>query len=135
MTTATHQPWTSSVRQFIDDPIRYGVLATSAADGTPAQAVAWYSVRDEGILVNSLVGRRWPANLQRDPHCSFMVEHGYDYVVVVGQAEVVATGAEALADIQDLARRYGADPAGFDGQQRISFLIHPERVGSHGSIR
>ena len=134
MTTTTTLPWTDAVRRFIDDPARFAILSTLAEDGVPAQAVAWYAVRDEGILVNSLVGRRWPANLERHPECSLMVEDGYRYVVISGRAEIIATGAPALADIQALARRYGTDPGSFEGQPRISFLIHPERVGTHGGI-
>ena len=49
-------------------------------------------------------------------------------------AVVAATGAEALADIQALARRYGGDPAKFEGQSRISFRLRPTSIVVHGAL-
>lgn len=135
MASATDGPWTESVRSFIDDPTKFAVLACLDGQGKPAQAVIWYEVRGDAILINSLVGRQWPAHLQRDPRYSLTVADGYDYVIVSGDAEEVATGAQALEDIQGLARRYGHDPSDFAGQERISFLLRPERIGTHGRIR
>jgi hypothetical protein len=56
------------------------------------------------------------------------------YVAIQAVAEVVATGDEALADIQALARRYGGDPAKFEGQARISFRLRPTAVVVHGEL-
>lgn len=134
MSTATHASWTEAVRRFIDDPARFATIVTLAEDGTPCQAVVWYAVRDDGVLINSRLGRRWPANLRRDPRISLAVEDAYDYVVVRGRADVVATGDAALLDIQALARRYGADPGAFAGQARISFLVRPAVIGTHGRV-
>jgi Pyridoxamine 5'-phosphate oxidase len=134
LASATDGPWTESVRSFIDDPTKFAVLACLDGQGRPTQAVLWYEVRDGAILINSLVGRQWPAHLQRDPRCSLTIADGYDYVIVSGIVEVVAKGDQALEDIQDLARRYGQDPADFAGQERISFLLRPDRIGTHGRI-
>ena len=118
----------------------FGTLATVAADGSPFQAVVWYLVRGDTLVVNSRVGRVWPTNLLRDPRCSLVVEDGYDWVGVRGRAEPVTDQATAQADIAEMARRYKAyDPQDaermirevFGPQQRISFVIDVERVTEH----
>ena len=77
------------VREFLTVPGRYATLATIDPDGSPLQAVVWYDLLDDGgILLNSLDGRRWPANLRRDPRASITVEDGYDYVSMRGDGRV-----------------------------------------------
>ncbi len=117
----------------------FGTLATISADGSPFQAVIWYLVRGDALIVNSKVGRVWPTNLLRDPRLGLVVEDGYDWVGVRGRAEPVTDQATAQADIAEMARRYHADdPAtaqrmirAFEGQERISFVVHVERVTEH----
>ena len=126
-----------SVRRFLTAPVRFAAIATSGADGTPHQAVVWYALDDEGILVNSLVGRRWPADLQRDPRIALTVLdpdlEAEFYVTVQAEAVVAATGDRAVRDIQDLAR-YGSDPSSFEGLERISFRLVPRSVTVHGDL-
>lgn len=116
---------------------RFGTLATVSPDGAPHQAVVWYLVRGDTLVVNSAVGRLWPSNLLRDPRCSLLVEEGYDWVSVRGRAEAVTDQPTAQADIAEMARRYHADDPGraermisqvFGRQERISFVLHPDRV-------
>ncbi len=118
----------------------FGTLATISAEGTPLQAVVWYLVRGDTLVVNSAVGRAWPTNLLRDPRCSLLVECGYEWVSVSGAVEVVTDQATAQADIAAMARAYNvADPANaermirevFAPQERISFVLWPERVVEH----
>ena len=118
----------------------FATLATISADGSPLQAVLWYLLRGDTIVLNSKVGRAWPTNLLRDPRCSLLVECGYEWVSVSGRVEAVRDQATAQADIAEMARRYhAADPAQaermirevFAPQQRISFLLRPERVVEH----
>jgi PPOX class probable F420-dependent enzyme len=118
----------------------FGTLATVNADGTPHQAVVWYLVRGDTLVINSKVGRVWPTNLQRDPRCNIALEDGYDWVGVRGRVEVVTDQPTAQADIAEMARRYHeADPAKaeriirdtFQPQERISFVVHPVRVTEH----
>ena len=127
-----------SVRRFLTAPVRFAAIATSGADGTPHQAVVWYALDDEGILVNSLVGRRWPADLQRDPRIALTVLdpdlEAELYVTVQAEAMVAATGDRAVRDIQDLAHRYGSDPRSFEGLERISFRLVPRSVTVHGDL-
>jgi PPOX class probable F420-dependent enzyme len=127
-----------AVRRFLTAPLRFATIATSGADGTPHQAVVWYALDDGGILVNSLVGRRWPADLQRDPRVALTVVdpdiEAERYVAVQAEAVVTATGDRAVRDIQNLARRYGSDPTSFEGLERISFHLTPRSVTVHGEI-
>src|SRR3970282_1015452 len=103
------------VRRFLPAPVRFAAIATSGADGTPHQAVVWYALDDEGILVNSLVGRRWPADLQRDPRIALTVLdpdlEAELYVTVQAEAVVAATGDRAVRDTQALALRSCPHPA------------------------
>ncbi|HEY8199346.1 MAG TPA: pyridoxamine 5'-phosphate oxidase family protein [Candidatus Limnocylindrales bacterium] len=128
---------TPTVRRYLDAP-RHATLATVGADGTPHVSVIWYRLDGDAILVNSRLGRRWPRELQADAHCALTVVHpDIDielYVAVQAEAEVVATGPAALADIQALARRYGGDAAKFEGQSRISFRLRPTSIVVHGEL-
>ena len=107
---------------------------------SPHQAVIWYLVRDDTIVLNSAVGRIWPTNLRRDPRCSLVIEDGYEWVGVRGRVEDITDQPTAQADIAEMARRYHvADPEkaerlirdNFRPQARISFLLRPERVTAH----
>ena len=130
------------VRRFLDAN-RFVTIATVDPDGTPRQAVLWYRLDGDEIVLNSAVGRRWPANLEREPRISLSVTDaadGYRWVGVTGRARVVADQATAQADIAEMARRYHADdPAEaerlirnqFERQARISFRIEPLAVHDH----
>lgn len=126
-------------REMLERAGVFGTLATISADGSPFQVVIWYLVRGDSVVVNSKVGRVWPTNLRRDARMSLVVEDGYEWVGIRGRAEAVTDQATAQADIAAMARRYHADdPATaermvrvFEGQERISFVIHVERVAEH----
>ena len=127
-------------RAMLERPRAFGTLATLATDGSPHQAVVWYALRGDAILVNSAVGRHWPTNLLRDPRFGFVVEDGYDWVGLRGRAEVLTDPDQAQEDIADMARRYHADDPeraerlirdGFQQQERISFLLHAMAVTEH----
>ena len=125
-------------RAFLEAPGRYATIATIDPDGSPLQAVVWYQLRDDAsILINSLVGRRWPQNLLRDPRMSVTVEQGYDYVSMRGEAETLHGGDAAVADILALAARYETGEEyerrarGFRPQARISFVFRPRTLLVH----
>jgi len=133
------------VDAFLAAPRRFAVLATLDADGTPRQAVIWYRLDPDGrITVNSAEGRRWPANLRRDPRCSLSVldgADGYRFVALTGRVVEVFDDQEvAQADIAALARHYRADDpakaerliAGFRAQHRVSFRI--EIIAAHDHL-
>ena len=97
----------------------------------------WYRLEDDEIVFNSAVGRRWPADLLRDPRTILTVQDGYRYVQLAGQVIVVDDQPTAQADIAEMARRYHADEPGkaetliadrFTKQQRISFRLRPTHV-------
>lgn len=129
-----------AVRHYLQEPGRLGVLATINPNGTPHQCVVWYRLGEDGILLNSAEGRRWPANLRRDGRASLMVADPERYVVVRGTAEVAAEGGQAQADIVALAHLYHRDdPATIERlvrdywshQRRVSFVLRPRSVGTH----
>jgi len=140
MNTQRNMQLDPDVRRFLEQPGRFGVLATVNPDGTPHQCVVWYRLTDEGVLMNSAAGRRWPTNLRRDPRASLLVEDGYRYVVLRGEVTVIDEPQQAQADIAGLAYLYHRDDPGeaerlvrevFRTQQRMSFLLRPQSVGVH----
>ena len=126
-------------REMLEREDVYGTLATTSADGSPFQAVVWFLVRGDTLVVNSKVGRVWPTNVLRDPRVSLVVEDGYDWVGVRGRAQAVTDQPTAQADIAEMSRRYNAgDPAkaermiaAFETQERITFVIRVERITEH----
>ena len=118
-------PLPEPIRAFLAEP-RVASIATLNPDGSPQQAVVWYALDGESLMINSRRGRRWPQNLARDGRISVAVHEGTKrshWVGVKGYAELLHEGNEALADIQALAGRYGDDPQKFVGQDRVSYRI------------
>lgn len=127
---------TERAREILTRPDAYATLATILPSGLPHQAVLWFALRGDAILVNGRSGRVWTENLLRDARFSLMVEQGVDWVSAVGVAEAVTDRERAIEDIVSLAHAYHADDpetaaraeASFRRQDRISFLLHPERI-------
>jgi PPOX class probable F420-dependent enzyme len=122
-----------AVRDFLARP-RYAVIATTNPDGSPHQAVVWYLLQDEGILLNSKVGRRWPSNAQRDPRVSLTVEEGLDYAVLSGTLEEIPDHELAQEHIRAMGLLYEG-PEGvarrspvWATQERVSFRLVPRRA-------
>ena len=132
-------PITGWAREFLARPRLFATLGTLTDDGSPIQAVIWYTLTDDGLLINSRIGRAWPTNLLRDPRCALAVEDGYEWVGVRGDAAPITDQATAQADIAAMARRYHADEPDrarrlirdFERQERISFLVRPSSVVEH----
>lgn len=130
------------IRAFLDD-IRFATIATVDPSGSPRQAVVWYTVEGDEIVLNSAVGRRWPTNLLRDARVAFsVVDHvdGYRWIGLTGVVSAVTDQAVAQADIAGMARRYHADEPGeaerliasrFERQQRISFRLRVVSASRH----
>lgn len=135
-------PLPDEIRSFLDDT-RFATIATLDPDGRPRQAVVWYCVEGDEIVLNSAVGRRWPSNLLRDPRVAFSVvdrADGYHWVGITGIVTVVDDQATAQADIAAMARRYHADDPGeadrlihdrFEQQARISFRMRAASILNH----
>ena len=132
-------PLSNDVRAFLEQP-HFATLATAGADGAPQQAIIWYRLDPDGrVLVNSREGRRWPADLRRDPRLSLAVFYGADpnrWVGITGLVEEIVDDVErARDDIVALAVRYDdaseSSIATFRSQQRVSFLIRIVRIHDH----
>ena len=132
------------VHDFIAAPGRFATLATLDPDGAPRQAVIWYRLDpDEMLVVTSAEGRRWPANLRRDARVAIAIAapgDGYQWVGLEAEvAEIIDDQAIAQADIADLARRYhpddpaevAADIARFRAQHRVTFRLRPTSFHDH----
>jgi PPOX class probable F420-dependent enzyme len=141
MTEAT-TALTPRVREFLSTGRNFATIATIDPDGTPRQAVIWYAMDLDDLIVNSRVGRRWPTNLQRDSRLSVAVtdrDDGYRWVGLTGTAEPITDQATAQAHIAAMAWHYdGDDPddvqrqiAMFGTQERISFRIRILAVHEH----
>ena len=141
-TTPTSTALSPRVRTFLDAN-RFASLATVDPDGSPRQAVIWYRLDGDDIVVNSKSGRRWPSNLERDPRVSLAVgdqSDGYRWVGLTGTATLIDDQPIAQADIAEMARRYHADDPvkaerlvhnQFEKQRRVSFRIAIDAVHDH----
>ncbi len=137
----TSTPLPDHVRAFLAEP-RYATIATIDEDGSPRQAVIWFLLDGDTIVINSLHGRRWPTNLRRDPRISVAItDHGEEsWVGLTGTVEAVDDQPQAQADIAAMARRYHVDnPAEaeaviatrFTQQRRVSFRIAVGGIHDH----
>jgi PPOX class probable F420-dependent enzyme len=127
MATLNDQP----VRELLEQP-NCAVVSTLNPDGSILDTVAWINVEDGAVAVNSAKGRRWPANLQRDPRVTVLVyEAGnpYNYVEIRGQATATTEGADE--HINALTKKYiNQDEYPFrqPGEERIKFVIQPDNI-------
>lgn len=128
-----------AMRSFLEAP-RVATLATVTAAGIPVQAVIWFRLEPDGlILVNSRAGRRWPKALLASQHASLSVIDEHDGMRWLGLdchvGEVVEDVDRARADIVSLAHRYDDDRPGiittFMSQQRVSFRLAIDSVHDH----
>jgi PPOX class probable F420-dependent enzyme len=127
------------IRAFLDTD-RYATISTIDPDGRPRQAVIWYTVDGDEIVINSAIGRRWPTNLLRDPRLSFAVIDAadqYRWVGLTGTVRAITDWAGTQADIAAMARRYHADEPDeaeriiherFERQERVSFRFRPATI-------
>lgn len=130
-------PLPDPIRAFLLEP-RNATIATINPDGSPHQAVVWYALEGNDLLINSRPHRRWPRNLERDPRISVAVpdtdvDRQSHWVGVKGEAVKIRHGADATADIQALARRYGKDPGVYAGQERVTFRIVVRSTFEYGA--
>jgi PPOX class probable F420-dependent enzyme len=108
------------------------VVSTLNQDGSVHSAVAWISAEDGTVAVNSARGRKWPANLERDPRVSVVIyeqDNPYNYVEIRGSASGSTDGADEHINL--LSKKYvGQDEfaGGRPGEVRIKFVITPDHV-------
>lgn len=125
---------TDEIRGWLNAKLRYPVLAVLTDQGAPNQSVMWFSLdpdRPDTILMNTKEGRAKARYLRRDPRVSLCFEDELHWVALHGRVELDEDRERALADIRDLAVRYGDDPDGFNGQKRLTIRMRVEKVISH----
>jgi PPOX class probable F420-dependent enzyme len=111
----------------------YAHVAIPRQDGTVQTVIVWAHTEDGNITLNSAEGRRWPENLRRAQTATVTAMadgNPYEYVSVTTRLET-ATHEGADEHIDMLAKKYiGADtyPYRQPGEQRIKFVLRPERV-------
>jgi PPOX class probable F420-dependent enzyme len=121
----------SEVQKLLSEP-NHAVVSTLNSDGTVLNTVAWINVDNGSPAVNSARGRRWPANLERDPRVTVLVyEQGnpYNYVEIRGRASATTEGADE--HINALTKKYidqDEYPFRQPGEERIKFVIEPEHI-------
>ena len=114
------------------EPANHAIVSTLNQDGSIHNAVAWISLEDGDVAVNSAAGRKWPANLDRDPRVTVLVydqSNPYEYVEIRGTAK----GSRDDADdhIDRLAKKYidqDEYPFRQPGEERMKYTITPENV-------
>ena len=114
--------------------LRYPVLAVNSRDAAPSQSVMWFDLdpdRADTIVMNTMVRRLKYRQLQRDPRVSLLFEDGLRWVAMRGTVELDADFQPALDHIMALARRYGADPERYAGQERVIVRMRVEKVVRH----
>jgi PPOX class probable F420-dependent enzyme len=120
--------------------VRFGVLATLNADGSPQQTVMWYLPVDrDTILMNTKKGRVKDKNLERDGRVSLCVEEGQRYVAMRGTVIVDHDAERGQETMRAITARYvGEEEADrqmaeiFGQQHRITLTLKIDAVDTHG---
>jgi len=120
--------------------IRFGVLATVNADGSPQQTVMWYlPVDGDTILMNTKKGRVKDKNLVRDGRASLCIEEGQRYVAMRGTVVVDEDPENGQETMRAVTTRYvGAEEADrqvkemYSKQHRIALTLKIDSVDTHG---
>jgi PPOX class probable F420-dependent enzyme len=119
------------VRDLLEKP-NYAVVSTHNPDESIHSTVVWVDTENGNVAINSAIGRKWPTNLERDPRVNVLVQQTDNpnyFVEVRGTAQATTDGADE--HINRLSKKYTGQDEYEDrrpGEQRISFLITPQRV-------
>ncbi|HEU4943169.1 MAG TPA: PPOX class F420-dependent oxidoreductase [Gaiellaceae bacterium] len=112
----------------------FAIVGTVGRDGVPQLTTNWIDWDGERVVFNTAEGRVKPRNIRRNPIVSVCVlnhENPYQYLAVVGPAEISDEGAEE--HINELSHRYfGRDYHYVPGEKRLIVRIKPERVFARG---
>jgi PPOX class probable F420-dependent enzyme len=121
--------------EFLENPY-VGIVTTLREDGSPHSTVVWVDVENGIPTFNTALGRKKPANLEKDPRASLLVidpHDAYKWVAVDGKAELTTEGADPQID--KLAKKYldkDEYPFRQEGEQRVTVRITPEHVSASG---
>jgi PPOX class probable F420-dependent enzyme len=89
----------------------FAVLCTLNPDGGPQSSIIWATYENDEMLFSTILGRRKPDNMSRDPRVSLCVfEQGdaYRFVEVRGTVSMTQEGGPEL--IQQLSLSYEGRP-------------------------
>lgn len=129
---------TAEQRAFLDE-VRFAVLGTVNASGSPQLTIMWYLVEGDEIVFNTVRSRAKSLNLDRDTRVSLLIydSTGYRYVRIDGRARRVDDPAIGQADIRRLALRYyGGDAerveraanARWSREERVTYRVPIARI-------
>jgi PPOX class probable F420-dependent enzyme len=98
----------SSILDQTSPPL-LGVTATLRTDGSPHAVPVWYAWDGHSVSIWTGRDRAWVQNLGRDARVAFTAQQAlppYGAVIMHGQADISAPGADVDGDIRRIARRY-----------------------------
>jgi PPOX class probable F420-dependent enzyme len=122
------------LREWLTEILRYPVLSVLADDGSPSQSVMWFDLDPDDpdtILMNTKRGRAKERWLRRDPRVSLCFEDGLRWAALKGSVTLDDDPERAAEVIANLARRYGSDPARFEGQKRVTIRLRVRKIVRH----
>jgi PPOX class probable F420-dependent enzyme len=108
-------------------------VCTRAADGTIHAQPVWVDTDGDAVLLNSVPGRAWVRNLERDDRVTCTTVNlgdPYEFLEVRGRAEVRGR-EEGERHIHELAKKYlGVDAYPFSSpdEPRVLIAVVPERI-------
>lgn len=109
-------------------------VATVNPDGSPQVTPVWTELDDGRITFNTAIGRVKERNVRRNPRIGLSIvsrEDPYAKVDIAARVVEMIEGAEAHAQIDDLAEKYiGQRPYPWlqEGERRVKILVEPVRV-------
>ena len=118
----------------------YAHVSIPRRDGTVQTVIVWAHTENGNVTLNSAEGRTWPENLRKAGTATVTVmadNDPYEWVSVSGRL-VEDTHEGADAHIDSFAKKYlDADsyPYRQAGEQRIKFVLSPERVHYNAPMR
>ena len=119
-------------REILEAP-NHVVVSIARPDRSVQSVVVWADLDGDNVRLNSVLGRGWPANLQRAKRATVLAmnrTNPYEWVSL--ETDLIdASAAGADEHIDRLAKKYrGLDsyPGRKPGEQRISFTLQPRRV-------
>ena len=125
------------VRELFEHDKNFAHVAIPC-DNSVHAVMTWTHPDEDGrVTLNSAEGRKWPELLRRAGRAAITVPHSdnpYEYASVVARL-VEDTHDGADEHINQLSKKYtGEDEYPFrrPGEQRVRFVLEPERVAHYG---
>ncbi len=108
-------------------------VSTHGADGSIHARPVWVDTDGEVVLLNSVAGRVWVRNLEREPRLTCTIVNladPYEFLEVRGRAEARGHAA-GERHIDELAKKYldlDAYPFSSPEEPRLLFAVVPESI-------